>query len=138
MSEYLTKLEGFPDLEVSIIKKTKINKVLKAILKLESIPRGNDFKFKPRSQVMLEKWNKLLAADAAANSQAANGVVGSAADASAANGVKQAKIDGEGSGKMEKEGKGQEVTKDDPAEAIEENAETKQVNNAGHSKTMPS
>ena len=137
MSEYLTKLEGFPDLEVSIIKKTKINKVLKAILKLESIPRGNDFKFKPRSQVMLEKWNKLLAADAAANSQAANGVIGSAADASAANGVKQAKID-EGSSKMEKEGKEQEVTEDDQAEAIEENAEIKQVNYTGHSKTMSS
>ncbi|KAJ2905058.1 PWWP domain-containing protein [Zalerion maritima] len=75
MSEFLAKLEGFPDLEVSIIKKTKINKVLKAILKLESIPREEEFNFKPRSQTMLDKWNKLLAADAAAP-PAANGVNG--------------------------------------------------------------
>jgi len=38
MSEYVTMLENLKDLEVSIIRATKINKVLKAILKLESIP----------------------------------------------------------------------------------------------------
>jgi hypothetical protein len=63
MSDYITKLEGFTDLEVSIIRKTKINKVLKAILKLESIPKEDEFQFKPRSQTLLEKWNKLLAVD---------------------------------------------------------------------------
>ncbi|KAL2134752.1 hypothetical protein VTI74DRAFT_10908 [Chaetomium olivicolor] len=63
ISDYLRKLEGFPDLEVSIIRATKINKVLKAILKLENIPKEEEFKFKPRSQVLLDKWNKLLAVD---------------------------------------------------------------------------
>jgi hypothetical protein len=63
MSDYITKLEGFPDLEVSIIRATKINKVLKAILKLDSIPKEDDFHFKPRSQALLDKWNKLLAVD---------------------------------------------------------------------------
>lgn len=65
MSEFLTKLEAFPDLEVSIIRATKINKVLKAILKLENIPKEEEFKFKPRSQTLLDKWNKLLAGEAA-------------------------------------------------------------------------
>lgn len=63
MSDYLTKLEGFPDLETEIIRTTKINKVLKAMLKLDQIPKEEEFEFKPRSQVLLEKWNKLLATD---------------------------------------------------------------------------
>jgi hypothetical protein len=61
MSEYVLKLEGYADLEVSIIRATKINKVLKAILKLNTIPKEEDFRFKPRSQTLLDKWNKLLA-----------------------------------------------------------------------------
>jgi hypothetical protein len=60
MSEYVNKLEGYADLEVSIIRATKINKVLKAILKLEEIPKESEFKFKERSQSLLEKWNKIL------------------------------------------------------------------------------
>jgi hypothetical protein len=61
MSEYVSKLEGYADLEVSIIRATKINKVLKAILKLAKIPREEEFEFKKRSQALLEKWNKILA-----------------------------------------------------------------------------
>ena len=76
MSEYVTKLETFPDLEVDIIRKTKINKVLKAILKLPSIPRETEFKFKDRSQSLLDKWNKLLADEPAP----ANGVNGKSAE----------------------------------------------------------
>lgn len=63
MSEFVSKLEGYADLEVAIIRATKINKVLKAILKLTSIPREDEFQFKPRSQTLLDKWNKLLASE---------------------------------------------------------------------------
>ncbi|RDW67705.1 hypothetical protein BP6252_09101 [Coleophoma cylindrospora] len=63
MSEFVTKLEGYSDLEVSIIRKTKINKVLKAILKLPTIPKEDELQFKPRSQTLLDKWNKLLAGE---------------------------------------------------------------------------
>jgi len=63
MSEFISKLEGYADLEVSIIRATKINKVLKAILKLNTIPKEEDFQFKPRSQTLLDKWNKLLASE---------------------------------------------------------------------------
>lgn len=81
VSDFLAKLETFPDLDVSIIRATKINKVLKAILKLESIPKEDEFRFKPRSQTLLDKWNILLASDttpapAAASSSNANGVNG--------------------------------------------------------------
>lgn len=96
MSDYITKLEGFQDLEVSIIRQTKINKVLKAILKLESIPKEAEFKFKERSQVLLDKWNKLLSDVPLApgpEAAPANGVNGEAPAASAAaeapNGVKK-------------------------------------------------
>lgn len=71
MSEFVSKLEGYAELEVSIIRATKINKVLKAILKLPSIPKEEDFRFKPRSQSLLDKWNKLLASEQ--GTPAANG-----------------------------------------------------------------
>ena len=89
MSDYITKLEGFPDLEVSIIRATKINKVLKAILKLESIPREAEFNFKSRSQALLDKWNKLLSSDTTP-AATANGVNGDAAKEPATNGLKAA------------------------------------------------
>lgn len=90
MSGYVAKLEDFPDLEVSIIRATKINKVLKAILKMDSIPKEDEFKFKPRSQVLLDKWTKLLAVDEAPAKEATNGVNGTAAEAkSKTNGVKE-------------------------------------------------
>ncbi|KAL5624640.1 hypothetical protein BROUX41_004700 [Berkeleyomyces rouxiae] len=65
MDDSLSKLETLPDLEASIIRATKINKVLKAMLKLDSIPREEEFNFKARSTALLGKWNKLLAADTA-------------------------------------------------------------------------
>ncbi|KAK8089480.1 hypothetical protein PG997_004441 [Apiospora hydei] len=86
MSEFLTKLETFPDLEVSIIRATKINKVLKAILKLEGIPKEADFQFKPRSKSLLDKWTEILANDTGAAPAA--GVNGNSAKESA-NGVKK-------------------------------------------------
>ncbi|KAK8056678.1 hypothetical protein PG993_001905 [Apiospora rasikravindrae] len=86
MSEFLTKLETFPDLEVSIIRATKINKVLKAILKLEGIPKEADFQFKPRSKSLLDKWTEILANDTGAAPAA--GVNGTSAKESA-NGVKK-------------------------------------------------
>ncbi|KAL1890406.1 hypothetical protein Sste5346_008233 [Sporothrix stenoceras] len=93
VSDYLTKLEGFPDLEVGVIRETKINKVLKAILKIATIPREDEFKFKPRSQTLLEKWNKLLAAEPAADAAApaaANGTATTNGNGEAkSNGVKK-------------------------------------------------
>ncbi|KAM0280725.1 hypothetical protein ACHAQH_003895 [Verticillium albo-atrum] len=95
MSDYISKLESFPDLEVSIIRATKINKVLKAILKLESIPKEAEFNFKSRSQALLDKWTKILTTgDGAAAPTAANGVNGSAEKKVEPNGVKdEAKTD---------------------------------------------
>lgn len=78
MSEFVSKLEGYSELEVSIIRATKINKVLKAILKLSSIPKEDEFNFKPRSQTLLDKWNKLLATES--STPATNGASETKAD----------------------------------------------------------
>ncbi|KAM9882650.1 PWWP domain-containing protein [Verticillium dahliae] len=95
MSEYISKLESFPDLEVSIIRATKINKVLKAILKLDSIPKEAEFNFKSRSQALLDKWTKILSTvDGVAAPSTANGVNGNTEKKTEPNGIKdEAKVD---------------------------------------------
>ena len=63
MSGYLTRLEAFPDLEGSIIRATKIYKVLKRIIRLASIPKDDEYNFKKRCHALLTKWNKILRDD---------------------------------------------------------------------------
>ncbi|RYC63713.1 hypothetical protein CHU98_g2484 [Xylaria longipes] len=98
VSDFLAKLETFPDLDVSIIRVTKINKVLKAILKLETIPKEEEFQFKPRSQTLLDKWNILLASDGApapaANANGVNGTSGATTKSTKeTNGIKEGTAD---------------------------------------------
>ena len=73
MSDYLKELEGYPDLDGSIIRATKIHKVLKAMLKLPSIPLDDEFKFTTRSHELLKKWTEILAADPNENQEEASG-----------------------------------------------------------------
>ncbi|KAJ6015075.1 hypothetical protein N7540_009666 [Penicillium herquei] len=68
MATYFDKLEKHADLEVSIIRSTKINKVLKMIIKLNSIPRDEEFNFRQRSMVILSSWKSVLDSDAPAAS----------------------------------------------------------------------
>ncbi|KAL8937549.1 MAG: hypothetical protein Q9211_003634, partial [Gyalolechia sp. 1 TL-2023] len=68
MSEFLGELETYPDLEGSIIRTTKINKVLKGMLKITSIPQDEVHHFKDRSLKLLTKWNETLAKDGAGGS----------------------------------------------------------------------
>lgn len=63
LSGFLKDLEGYPDLEGSVIRTTKIHKVLKAMIKLPSIPLDEEFNFKDRSHALLQKWNEILASD---------------------------------------------------------------------------
>lgn len=64
MAEFFGQLEGYENLEPSIIRTTKIHKVLKAIVKLASVPKDDEFNFKKRSSVMLEVWSKRMENDA--------------------------------------------------------------------------
>ncbi|KAJ5971162.1 uncharacterized protein N7479_001080 [Penicillium vulpinum] len=63
MAGYFDKLEKHSDLEVSIIRSTKINKVLKMIVKLNSIPRDEEFNFRHRAMNILSSWKNILDAD---------------------------------------------------------------------------
>jgi len=60
MNDYFNMVETSPDIDAAIIRDTKIHKVLKAILKMETIPRDDEFHFKDRSQALLASWNALL------------------------------------------------------------------------------
>ena len=60
MAEFFGQLEKYDNLEPSIIRTTKIHKVLKAIVKLASIPKDEEFGFKTRSADLLEIWNKRM------------------------------------------------------------------------------
>ena len=66
MSDFVDKLETFPDLEGSIIRQTKIHKVLKQMMKLPSIPKDEEYQFKKRAHELLAKWNKNLLDDPSA------------------------------------------------------------------------
>lgn len=111
MSDYIAKLEHLPDLEVSIIRATKINKVLKAILKMDNIPKESEFKFKSRSQALLDQWNKILAQD-----EPSHGVNGTAKPT---NGTTDAK-------EKEKTETSPEAEKPETDKGAEKEAETKE------------
>lgn len=132
MSEYIAKLENLPDLEVSIIRVTKINKVLKAILKLESIPKESEFTFKPRSQALLDKWTKILndnesgAAPAPASASApeagANGVNGSAEEKKEEKVERAEEAESAPAAEPESNGVKEEASKAEKTEKVEETA----------------
>jgi hypothetical protein len=81
MTGFLKQLEEFEDLEAAVIKDTKVHKVLRGIIKLETIPNEEGYNFKTRSNNLLTKWSGALAADtetteasAAVTAPATNGV----------------------------------------------------------------
>ena len=63
MNEQFKQLEAIDTIDGDVIKKTKINKVLKAIIRLTSIPKEEIHEFKRRSTDLLQDYNKVLAAD---------------------------------------------------------------------------
>ncbi|KAK2758630.1 hypothetical protein FQN54_003320 [Arachnomyces sp. PD_36] len=63
MSNFIQKLEQYEDLEGSLIRQTKINKVLKGIIKLNIIPKEEQYQFRKRSVAILGKWKHLLESD---------------------------------------------------------------------------
>jgi hypothetical protein len=74
MADFFAQLEGYAELEPSIIRITKIHKVLKAIVKLASVPKDDEFNFKKRSSAMLEIWNKRMESENDATTSTGAGV----------------------------------------------------------------
>ena len=60
MANLFSTLEKNTDLEVSIIRNTRINKVLKMIVKLPHIPRDDEYQFRRRAVNILAKWKDVL------------------------------------------------------------------------------
>ncbi|MCJ1239768.1 hypothetical protein MMC14_007766 [Varicellaria rhodocarpa] len=61
MSDILHTLESqHVDLEMDIVRATKIHKVLKAMLRLKSNPGDEKYHFKGRSEELLKKWEMTL------------------------------------------------------------------------------
>jgi hypothetical protein len=58
MNEFFREIETHTSLEDSIIRTTKIDEVLRDILKLDSIPCEKKYKFKKRCRNLLESWSK--------------------------------------------------------------------------------
>ena len=104
MSDFLSELETHHDLEGAIIRATKIHKVLKAMMKLPSIPLDEEYKFKDRSHALLQKWNEILGGEAGA---AAGGAAGDEKEESSKEGkedVPATKDTGGENGKAESNG----------------------------------
>lgn len=58
MSQVLKILEGYKNLNVGIIRETKIATALKLILKLDIIPKEEVYQFKARSRALLDHWGR--------------------------------------------------------------------------------
>ncbi|SMR51380.1 unnamed protein product [Zymoseptoria tritici ST99CH_1E4] len=67
MDEFFTQLEGYDSLEPPIIRTTKIHKVLKAIVKLATVPKDEEYNFKKRSLALLDIWNKRMESEGGAS-----------------------------------------------------------------------
>jgi len=108
MSDYLKQLEAHEDLEADVIKKTKVHKVLKAIIKLNSIPKEEEHNFKQRSNDLLTKWQSALSADPEHATPPA-APLAAAATNGATNGVK-----------LEEDPKSEPVKEEEPVETKED------------------
>jgi hypothetical protein len=111
VDKYYEKLEAYNVIETSIIKGTKINKVLKNVIKLPSgfIPREEEFSILSRSHNLLERWNKSMAQEAAnlagnGTSAEANGSPddGKTSVTEASNGTKEPPVEAKAQAKVEK------------------------------------
>lgn len=65
LSGFIPKLGKYSDLEVSIIRKTKIHKVLKMIVKLSNIPHDEVYHVRQRAIDILSQWKNVLDSDTA-------------------------------------------------------------------------
>jgi len=104
MAEHLESLEQYQDLEPDIIRESKVNKLLKVILKLTSIPRDEEFKFKERCTKLLAGWTQILNEDEQKNAPPANGLTnGKPAEPAVEEKVAEEKAEPVANGKAEDE-----------------------------------
>lgn len=123
MAEFFGQLEAYAELEPSIIRTTKIHKVLKAIVKLTSIPNDDEHNFKKRSSAMLEIWNKRMESENNAPTSTAAGISDAKTNGTAA--TKDVEMKDAVEEAQEGAENGAEKQADAAAEQIEEKVEGK-------------
>lgn len=124
MAEFFTQLEAYGELEPSILRATKINKVLKGIVKLSSIPKEEEYNFKKRSNDLLAQWNAALDQNKAETPTTSAPPAETAAETStetpAENGEVKANGDGaEGKGEAAEEAVKEPVEDEKPKDDVE-------------------
>ncbi|KAH8815881.1 hypothetical protein F5884DRAFT_829156 [Xylogone sp. PMI_703] len=58
ISEFVTKLESYVYVDISILNPTKIKQVLHAITNVDDIPKGEDAHLRARCQALIDEWSK--------------------------------------------------------------------------------
>ncbi|KAH8148238.1 uncharacterized protein LAJ45_07690 [Morchella importuna] len=115
-------------IDAEVIKSTKINKVLKGIFKLPSVPLDDKYNFKKRSADLLQKMNVVLAADGATPATEKTLAVGKEKDIKKAaekkNGVKADEADQDKEEEKSEE-KADDKNDEDPATSKKEDVEMK-------------
>ena len=53
-------IEAKGNLTTTVLLQMKIHKVMKAVAKLENIPRDDEFKLRERARAMYERWRDML------------------------------------------------------------------------------
>ncbi|KDQ55619.1 hypothetical protein JAAARDRAFT_133417 [Jaapia argillacea MUCL 33604] len=68
MDELFTTVEQFDKMNIQYLQHSKIGKVMRHILALSSdkVPRDDDFKFRDRAKVLVDRWQAILNANKAA------------------------------------------------------------------------
>ncbi|KAH8701055.1 hypothetical protein BGW36DRAFT_357686 [Talaromyces proteolyticus] len=117
MATFITKLENHGEIEVSIIRETKIQKVLRAIIKLPSIPREEEYNFKKRALDILSSWKSLLESDLPTSDKQA--------DAQKLNGLEKEEKDGSAKPEAQAEVETAKEEVKDEVKEISETVETK-------------
>lgn len=60
LSNLLTQLEAFPDLEAQVITATKINKVMRALVKKADLPKEQELSIRSRAYALLDEYELTL------------------------------------------------------------------------------
>jgi len=133
MGEFFGQLEKYDNLEPSIIRTTKIHKVLKAIVKLASIPKDEELGFKRRSADLLEIWNKRMEGEGEAAQKSEEKAPETNGEAAAAPAASEEPTDN----KVDAEKAEEAVEKaDEIEEKVEEKMEELAVEPKGEDKTV--
>ena len=149
MSEFIYKLETFPDLDANMVRDTKMNKVLKGIIRLASIPKEEEFNFRQRSHALLQKWSQSVTKEPDTPTAATAGVkddseVHGNGTASKENGVKAAddavehpveEKDDDGAKEEQEDGKEEQKDGSEGEEKTQEDVASPQSANGGKAKS---